>query len=185
MGREQIFNFEEIVSNTNKRSKSAGRTKLPLIAVDECLNNKKVNDTVIGLCLRDIVGGADPLWSQLRERDDGELLVVTGSVKGNNNESFDYGKPVRHSSWNDKRVVTHALNMLIHSNVILLTENTKLDKNGLRRVLREEVAPRLEKHVSLAALFKRGKTSYENYLSSVVNFCENEGLCGGYKEVLF
>lgn len=157
-----------------------------MIAVDECLNNKIIKATIIDLCLRDIVGGADPLWSQLREREDGELLVVSGGskVNSNNSSSFDYGIPVKHSSWNDKRVASHALQMLIHSNVILLTENTKLDKNGLRRVLRDEVEPRLEGHVSLVALFKRGKTSYEDYLSAVVNFCENEQLCGGYREVL-
>ena len=74
-----------------------------------------------------------------------------------------------------------------HDRLVLWSENTRNDRDGLRRILNEVVAPALNERtdgLSLTALFKRGKTSIEAYIREVTDFFEQGHYQAGYVEKL-
>jgi hypothetical protein len=97
---------------------------------------------------------------------------------------FDVGKPDKHASWDDEFVVHYLTCLLVNNDVVLLTENTRLDELGLRRLLRDRIGPQLDNRVSLTGLFRRGKTGYEAYCVGVIEFATNYSRQGGYHEIL-
>lgn len=74
-----------------------------------------------------------------------------------------------------------------HHHLILLSENIRNDKHGLRRILSTIVAPALNNHsekIGLTTIFKRGKTSIEDYCGRVIGYFEKQQFSPGYNEVL-
>lgn len=72
-------------------------------------------------------------------------------------------------------------------NLILLSENTRNNPDGLRRILNEVVRPALDlrpDRLCITALFKKGKTSIADYCGGVTAFLEKERQDPGYVEIL-
>jgi hypothetical protein len=69
---------------------------------------------------------------------------------------------------------------------VLLTENTKNDQLGLRRLLRDHVGPsidaRSEDGLSLTTFFKTGKTAYPAYCELLLQHFGQRSWLPGYHE---
>jgi hypothetical protein len=71
--------------------------------------------------------------------------------------------------------------------LILLSENTRNNAGGLRRILNEIVSPALAlrtDRLSVTALFKKGKTDIVDYCLGVASYVATARLNPGYSEVL-
>jgi len=79
---------KEVMERANEN-----RPYLPIMAVDECLNDPITIKCVHELCSKGLVSGADPLWNQIRVREDGSIFYVLGGVSKNLELPFDAGKP--------------------------------------------------------------------------------------------
>jgi hypothetical protein len=172
---------------------SERRTK-PLVGIDECLNCPEISKLTRLLLQRNLIEGSNPLWYETREK----YGVVVGSFIGgvkrdslfrkSNQLITDVGVPVKHRSWSDFRIVQMlVVHFITYDNLILLSENTRNNPDGLRRILKEVVRPALASRrdpLCLTALFKRGKTSIADYCLGVTSFLEksHRDLC--YVEVL-
>lgn len=175
-------------------SPAAERRTRPFLGIDECLNRREIEQLAQMLLQRGLVDSSAALWYETRERDG----VIVGSFAGGiaKDSAFrgpdslitDIGVPVKHGSWSDHRV----LQMLVvhftsYDNLILLSENTRNNADGLRSILREVVGPSLKDRsdvLSLTALFKKGKTSIDQYTGDVTSFFERGHYQSGYVEIL-
>ena len=167
--------------------------KQPLVGIDECLNRNEISELTRLLLRRSLIESSNPLWYETRERGGVVVGSFCGGVDGDsmfrkpNQLVPDIGVPVKHSSWSDFRVVQMlVVNFINYDNLILLSENTKYDKDGLRRILNEIVQPALAiRHdpLCLTALFKRGKTSIADYCLGVTAFLEKSHQDLGYVEI--
>jgi hypothetical protein len=171
------------------------RRKNPYLGIDECLNRTEITDLVRSLVSSGLVNMAGPLWYQTRERDGVIVCSVLGGIdrdsmlKEPNALIHDIGVPVKHHSWSDFRVAQMLVaHFISHDNLILLSENTKKDQRGLRRILNKVVAPALAlrpEPLCLVALFKKGKTTITDYCRRVGEFVREPPQHRGYVEVLF
>ncbi len=171
------------------------RRKDPYLGIDECLNRTEITDLVRSLVSSGLVHMAGPLWYQTRERDGVIVCSVPGGIDRDsmlrepNALIPDIGVPVKHHSWSDFRVTQMlVMEFNTHDNVILLSENTRNNESGLRRILNEVLAPALAlrpEPLSLVALFKKGKTTIADYCRRVTEFVREPRQDRGYVEVLF
>jgi hypothetical protein len=172
---------------------SERRTK-PHVGIDECLNGCEIVELTRALLRRDLVGSVDPLWYETRERDGVVICSCPGGVakdsqlRGPDSPIRDIGVPVKHRSWSDFRVVQMLVVYFItHNNLILLSENIRNNRDGLRRILKEVVSPALTRRsdpLCLTALFKKGKTNIADYCLRVADFVEKAHQDPGYVEIL-
>lgn len=163
---------------------------LPLIAVDECCDHPEITSLVGQLVQCELACGADPLWNQRRISPNGSQSYWLGgrsrhiaSILG------DRSQPSKGFSWDDQNVVMCLVAMLfLGVPVVLVSENTKYDQLGLRRLLRENVEPALATRtrdgLSLTAVFKKGKTSYQDYCALVHERFKVGEWEPGYREYL-
>jgi hypothetical protein len=184
MGKAPRYNLSELAANVVQQA-AAPRPSKPYLAIDECLNHPVVNAMVPRLCCADLVSGAGPLWNQRRIREDGSIVYAMGGVpRGTKSDHFDLGKPEKHASWDDELVVHYLTCLLVPHDVVFLSENIRLDELGLRKLLRDCVAPSLDDRVSLTGLFRRGKTTYQLYCHGVTEFLMGYSRQPGYQEIL-
>lgn len=175
------------------RGPASERRKKPLVGIDECLNRDEISELIRLLLRRSLIEGSNPLWYETRERDGAVVGTFCGGVDRDsmlrkpNPLVPDIGVPVKHCSWSDFRVVQMlVVNFITYDNLILLSENTKNDKDGLRRILKEVVRPALavrHDELSLTAIFKKGKTSIIDYCLGVTAFLEKLHQDLGYVEI--
>jgi hypothetical protein len=177
------YDFDQLTASVLDNS-LPDRPHEPLLAIDECLNHPVVKSAVALACNEGLAIGADPLWNQRRVREDGSVCYVWGGVPRGFKAPFDVGKPEKHAVWDDQSVVYCLVAKLIQSNVVLLTENIRFDEFGVRKLLRDVVAPKLQDTVSLTALFKSGRTSYSDYCDRVIDALRLRAFAGGYAEYL-
>lgn len=179
---ESRYDFDKLITAV-LREVTIHRPAVPMLAIDECLNHPLIEATVIQACNAGLANGAGPLWNQRRVRDDGSVCYVFGGAPRDYDSSF-IGKPAKHAVWDDQKVVCCLIPQLLSNNVVLLSENIRFDKLGLRRILLNIVAPKLNSTVSLTSLFKRGKTPYRDFCGKVITFLSKRHLKGGYDEIL-
>lgn len=184
MAKAPRYNLSELAAHVVHQAEALRPAK-PYLAIDECLNHPIVNAMVPRLCCANLVSGAGPLWNQRRIREDGTIVYAMGGVpRGTKSDHFDFGKPEKHASWDDEMVVRYLTCLLAPHDVVFLSENTRFDEFGLRKLLRDHVAPTLDDRVSLTGLFRRGKTTYELYCRGVTEFLIGFGRQAGYQEFL-
>jgi hypothetical protein len=161
-----------------------------LIAIDESLNHPLSRQLVTELVTSGVAGAADTLWYQLRKRTDGSHVLLEGSRPPKIMPvGHQVGRPVKHWTWPDERVVEAVIARFgVADRIVLLSENTRLNQRGLRRILREEVGPALQQHklerLCLLALFKKGKSSMPAYVKAVRSTLERIAFVSGYQEIL-
>ena len=185
--------FAALIENAAKRI-DAYAVETFFVGYDECLNRKEIQTLVSDLCDRGLIRSHAPLWWEQRLRSDGSLLYSYGGVSRSNPTQMaaldgDAGVPVKYQSYEDRQVVDYLVtHFLSYGRLIVLTENTRNNDEGLRRILNEEVAPLLEasenKKFGLTVLFKRGKTQIHDYCVKVASLMETESFDLGYKEIL-
>ncbi|MGE0827690.1 MAG: hypothetical protein AB7G75_37535 [Candidatus Binatia bacterium] len=172
-----------------------GRREKPFVGMDECLNRQEIIQLTRELLQRGLIDCSSPLWYEMRERDG----VITGSFLGgvDRDSSWrapnpfipDIGVPVKHRAWSDFRVAQMLVVQFVggYDKVVLLSENTRNNVNGLRRLLKEVVGPALDRRpdgLSLTALFKKGKTNINDYCLAVFAYFERGQYPRGYREIL-
>lgn len=172
-----------------------GRREKPFVGMDECLNRQEIIQLTRALLQRGLIDCSSPLWYEMRERDG----VITGSFLGgvDRDSSWhapnpfipDIGVSVKHRSWSDFRVAQMLVVQFVggYDKVVLLSENTRNNVDGLRRLLNEVVGPALDRRpddLSLTALFKKGKTNINDYCCAVSAYFEHGQYLRGYREVL-
>jgi hypothetical protein len=145
---------------------------LPYVAVDESANHPLVGKLLCELVSTSVVDSAGPAWTEMRVRSDGERLSVMGGPPPLEVRTIDYGKPVKYWSFPDRRVIESTVVWFAsHDRIVLLTENTKRDPEGLMRILCDEVAPAIERfgdgRLGLLVLAKRGKADWSAYCDAV------------------
>jgi len=168
------------LSNTLERS---------FVAVDECLNRPEIIRLVESLVGRGLVFIAGPIWHQIRVLADSTLVSTPGTPDRNSPSQIgrDIGKPLKHFSWSDLEVVQSLVAWLdTYNKVILLTEDVKTDKKGLRKLLNKLVKPHINSYhrnrISFVVLYKKGKTNIEDYCRKVEQIVEDVALPFGYIE---
>ncbi len=137
------------------------------IAVDECSNNLEVKNLIIRLGTMGAIDGGDPVWQQRRIRTNGSSRYSVGGASVPNDPRRDWGKPAKYASWPDHHVLAWVLAILSSVDVILISENRKWDRGGLRHLLQDAVCPNLGPPVKLVCCFKKGKTDYTKYCADV------------------
>lgn len=190
-GNKVLPDFTEIIKLAASKPERADYC-LPYIAIDECLNCPDIERLCISLLQRNFTRGSGPLWYQLRIRSDGTKISVPGGVDKNsilriNPLIGDIGKPAEYYSFDDLKVVQGLVASLLgNDRIVLLSENTKNDQYGLRRLLtvlvRDQLSNNHGNRLSLVALFKKGRTPISDYCEAVVKFIQ-DGYCKyGYSE---
>jgi hypothetical protein len=176
------------------RGPATERRAKPFVGVDECFNRQEIGQLTRTLLRRDLIDCSSPLWYETREN----AGVVTGTFlggvdrdsafRGPNPLISDIGVPAKHRSWSDSRVVQLlVVHFVSYDSVVLLSENTRNDLGGVRRLLNEIVGPSLAGRtdgLSLTALFKKGKTNIEKYCREASTYFECERYDPGYHELL-
>lgn len=114
----------------------------------------------------DTVYGCFPMWDQARIRDDGTWIHVRAGVVNGFPPGEDTGKPAKHASFSDEMVAQTICAHLLSYDVVFISENTKLNEKGIRSLIRK-AAISLQGGVQLAALYKRGRTSYPEYCNKL------------------
>lgn len=146
---------------------------LPYLAVDECCDNTQIRNLISSLMKLGLTLGADPLWDQQRVGPDGSMSYWLGGLSKDSAKVLgERSVPAKGFKCDDRHVVAHAVAMLFYgAPIVLLSENTRNDESGLRRLLREQIGPALNSRasegLSLTTLFKKGKTSYPDYCTLV------------------
>lgn len=163
----------------------------PFLGFDESVDNPMLFAAVVDLAERGHVSGASPLWNKKRIRSNGSIVYVWGGVtRGVPISDFAGKEDAKHATWPDEWVVSAILAYLgSYDRLVLLSENTGFDRDGLRWLLRNVVDPLLfgrhDNRFSLTALFKKGKTNWPQYAGRVTQFIEAGRFEPGYSEVLF
>ncbi|MFT3881813.1 MAG: hypothetical protein QM703_19405 [Gemmatales bacterium] len=162
----------------------------PLVCVDECLNRAEIFDLCLKLVTSGIAAGSDTLWYQLRKHVNGEHSLLGGGSKPKDfPQGYELGLPVKGWSWTDRKVAEALIvRFSATDRLVFLSENTRLDSEGIRNILRDEVAETLADHhhgrLALLAVFKRGKTSMTDFVHSVYTILSNHVFVPGFEERL-
>ena len=82
--------------------------------------------------------------------------------------------PVKYSSFSDRHVAWWLVGGFVAvDRIVFLTENSKNDTDGLRRVLLNEVKPAVDAYhgdrLGLLVLMKKGKTTWSHYAEAMMN----------------
>jgi hypothetical protein len=163
------------------------RARLPILGIDECANHPEVRSVASQAAREGELDRVVDLWYQLRRREDGPQIQIAGKfVRRAFPADFDLGTPVKGHSWPDAHVVLLLLGQFGASDrVILTSENTNKDRDGLRRILEEQVRPVLNaaefSELGLLAYMKRGRTSWNAYAHSLLERIRSTGVSPRYE----
>lgn len=150
------------------------------LGIDECLKRNEIFRLASDLTENNIIRASAPLWWERRTLSDGRELYAYGGVSQDNASQMvlldgDVGKPIKYSSYDDSMIVDYLItHFLSYGRLVLLTENTKNNENGLRRLLDNQIHPILEEFnggkLALVVLYRTGKTGIQDYCDYVYNF---------------
>jgi hypothetical protein len=180
------FDYQKILTPITSRDVSHC-VIIPLIVRDECLNNPTIDSTISALCRGGLASGSRDLWYQPRIRNDGSLLMVMGRPNKELLPSLDIGKQLKHASWDDQYIVYLLVgHFAISAKLVLLSENIKNDRLGLRHLLTDYIKPYLSLYhrniFSLTVLFKKGGSNYEDYCKHIIKFFREGPFDYGFSE---
>ncbi len=155
-----------------KISKSPSKYKRPrILTIDECCNNNQIIMLVEKLLAEKLVDGCFPVWDQARVQADGSVIHVrVGYAKGGPPD-FDWGKPKKRHSFKDSLVAQMIEFQLKDKDVFFLSENTRMNRDGVRRLLLN--SPHREPNTHLMAIYKKGKTNYSDYCEKLTQLIED------------
>lgn len=182
-----ISNFLRKVLDEHATSRPA--SDRPLIALDECSNHPLIHERMLQLVRRGQADGVLELWFNFRRIEDGTVCNFGGNSARFLRDQMDVGSAVKHISSSDSDIVYHLIAHFTNNDrLFILSENTRLNDLGLRRLLREEIAPVLANYhddrFTIGALFRRGKTPLVDYLNQVESMILSTNYPQGYKEWL-
>jgi hypothetical protein len=181
MDIEKFIN-ESIMSHIPKFRETA-----PIIIVDECANHPEIDKAIQYLIKNKLALIRREAWSQLRKMSDGTFAHWEGYRRGIPlPEGFDLGVPIKGWSISDKQVIQNVIaNFITADRLVFLSENTRNNIGGLKRILFEEIQPILEKsnhnRFGLLALMKKGKTKWEHYAAELKIIMSKETVKVGFE----
>ncbi|MBK7908701.1 MAG: hypothetical protein IPJ78_19430 [Gemmatimonadetes bacterium] len=145
---------------------------IPMLGVDECLNRRDIEPALSQWVASGTVSQVVPLWYQRRSGPSGEMFVTQGSVPPGEGSELYPSQPIKHTAWTDEDVMCFLLaHFVSHDRIAFITENTRNDVGGIRRLLSAVVAPIMEQHhrgrFSLLACFKKPATTYALFMEGV------------------
>jgi hypothetical protein len=172
-----------------QRSPDIMERNVPILCIDECLNRKEIDDLATDLLRCGAIDSSTPLWWELREKGGVSTGCYLGGASGTQKQLYgDIGLPKKHWSFSDMDIVDFLVCHFTSCNhLVLLTENTRLNKNGLREILRNVVSSPLSQRddkPKLTALFKRGRTAIDQYVSVVRAHFQGVQPSNGYNEIM-
>ena len=141
-----------------------------ILTVDECCNNSQIVALAKKLLADKHVVGCFPVWDQLRIQSDGTVINVRAGCAYGGPPDFDWGKPKKYDSFPDSLVAQFVEEYAKNYEVFFLSENTSMNKNGVRSLLLN--APHREPNTHLIALYKKGRTNYLDYCKKVAEIIE-------------
>jgi hypothetical protein len=144
-----------------------------VVGVDECVAQEPVQRAVHRLIVNGVVDMTFPLWTELRQRANGEIFAGMGAPGDGVVDGHDWGRRLRGDSYPDDHVAAIAIAYLYHQRrVVVLTANRRGDRGGLRQLFRQEVAPVLNENSvhgrSLVLLLQRPRTTIQGYADRVL-----------------
>lgn len=164
------------------------------VGIDESSNRVEIFQLVHELSERGVIRGGSGLWREQWKSPDGTLNYIYGgvaSLKWSGMKGFiDEGSNrVKYTSDEDAVILDILVTyFLSYGRVVLLTEDISTNAKGLRRPLQEIFGPLLEKNhqgkLSLVVIFKKGKTSIDEYCARVTEILEKADFEFGYTEIL-
>lgn len=162
----------------------------PLFAIDESANHPRVNKLAHELVSKNVCCASEHLWVGRREYENGKRTTVMGALPPKSWRVKDYGKAVKHWSWPDRLVVEFiAVKFGSHDRIVVLTENTKRDREGLWYILHNELRPIIETYgqsrLGFLLLAKRGKTDYATFCVAVREHLLRESVSAGFHTIKF
>lgn len=185
--------YSELLENAQKGLSEESKKQI-FVGIDESSNRPEIFRLLDQLVTDGIVRQRQPLWNEQRMHKDGSVHYIVGGLSklrsvGHLFGSQELGPPIPGISTKDADILDYLVtHFLGYGCVILLSEDTATGITGLRRPLREIFAPILvrpnNKMLSLAGIFKRGKTDIETYCASVDRLIRAGGFGAGYKELL-
>lgn len=174
--------FDETLRNSESYKKT-----LPLIALDECLNSKELDQKLGVLVYDGFAHGIERLWYQARETESGEKAMLHGS-KVPRHRIFDIGKPVKNYSFPDADVICFLVaHFYTYSHIIFLTQDNKENQNGITSLLNNEVKPVINElnfnRYGLTAIIKKPQTSKNDLVAVVSEIVKNPIQNTGYEQI--
>jgi hypothetical protein len=164
-------------------SKSPSKYKRPrILTIDECCNNNQIILLAKKLLADKHVDGCFPIWDQARVQADGSVIHVRAGYAKGGPSDFDWGKPKKRHSFKDSLVAQMIELQVINYDVLFLSENTRMTRDGVRRLLLNSSCREPGTH--LMALYKKGKTNYSNYCKKVLQIIEDWIPVEVFQEVL-
>lgn len=149
-------------------SKAYGNSRRTVIGVDECVAQAPVAEVVKELVGTGLATMAFPMWQERRVQADGTVISTVGTPSSDSASTFDGGNAllvtvgltIRLSPWQIAYLYSYR-------RVIILSANRMGDRTGLRSLLRNEVAPVLNRDtshgLSLQLLLQVPRTSASGY----------------------
>ena len=164
-------------------SKSPSMYERPrILVVDECCNNGEIIVLAEKLLKGKFIDGCFPIWDQARIRADGTVIHVNAGYVGPVPSGFDYGVPMKHHSFPDSFIAQLVEAYVKSYDVFFLSENTKMNEDGIRKLLRDNKCR--AKNTHLITLYKKGKTEYSDYIEQVTHKIQNWVFTVEFQEVL-
>jgi hypothetical protein len=172
-----------------QRQSAEHRQRLPLLAIDENLNNDTVGALATSLVSQRKVNRSTPVWYKTRvSAKTGEVLFsIPGGVDRRTMQpnSFipDLGRDKRGETWSDLRVVAALVgNLIYYDDLVLLSADLGPNYDGLGAILNRDVKPNLPEGCSLTVLFKDGHTDLDSYCRKVLALFESHCFGPSYAE---
>ena len=167
-----------------------GTETRPHLAIDECLNSKRIQKTVARLLGSGLACAGSVLGNEIYLNPDGKSLAPF---------DFDPARPenpviaLRRASlprmkWPDRRVATQSVGQLyLNRNVVVLSSDLGSEEEGLRGLLSRGIAPELnneQRLLSLTLLLQNRHTTIDDYIRELIKLVKSQPLTPGYRELL-
>lgn len=168
------MNLEQFLRDVLPKHASPEPNNSILLLIDECANHRLVGKTTHQAVRENIAIASVALWDQLRQKSDGTFVHLTGTpIRGALPAGEEYGLPVKGYSFPDDRIIESAVvRFIMADRIVIVSENTRGNQRGLRRLLQNEVGPLLDTYhgnrFGMLAYIKKGKTSWETYAATLL-----------------
>lgn len=143
---------------------AAGSEVNRVLMFDECVNHPEIEGLTKKLITLGLVASCQAAWQKAMEDEDGNVVMLGGNPSKSKKDKCT--KQVKKYTFNDESVADLVFAATHHSHVIFISENTKNNKGGIYRLLNDKHAA-CQGEYSLFAVFKKGKTPYQQYAKSL------------------
>lgn len=170
--------------NEKLKKLPSSSSSLPLLALDECLNEKSLIDDLGRIVKDGLVHGIERTWYQARVLNDGSGQLLHGSKKPQY-QTFELGTPIKGYSWSDADVVCYLISHFVsYEHLIFLTQDKRKNSMGISNILFTEVEPIITQYnqnqYGLTVFMKLPKTSNTDYSTAIRQYVAKKNYKPGF-----